>query len=385
MLCREQHVFLPQRSTVSNLMTCDSLISNLLNEDNACDVILLDFARAFDQVPHNIVLQKLTRLGIAEQLVEWISNFLSARLQAVSFNGALSEATSVSSGVIQGSAIGPLLFVAFINDLPSLISNCDIILFADDSKAVGKCNYRDEHALVQKDLNAISNWSAENHLPFSIEKCACLHYGCRNPNLSYSFNGSSVKCTDTCTDLGIIRTSDFRYKSHIDPICLKASRLCAMIFRLFSTRNKAFMCKLFIIYIRPLLEYASTVWNPHEIGLSRQLKTIQHRFTRYLFGRHAPSYEDRLQLLAIPSLTRRRNADLTLAYKLIHKLIDLNSSAVGVELCKGITRSAGINLTVRWAKSTLVKKASTIESRLYGTSFQLKQNCEQKLLFLNLI
>ena len=130
-----------------------------------------------------------------------------------------------------------------------------------------------------------------------------------------------------------------------------------MIFRLFSTRNKAFMCKLFIIYIRPLLEYASTVWNPHEIGLSRQLETIQHRFTRRLFGRHAPSYEDRLHLLAIPSLnTRRRNADLILVYKLIHKLIDLKSSAVGLELCKVITRSAGINLTVRRAKSTFVKK-----------------------------
>ena len=96
--------------------------------------------------------------------------------------------------------------------------------------------------------------------------------------------------------------------------------------------------------------------NPHEIGLSCQLETIQHRFTRCLFGRHTPSYEDRLQLLAIPFLsTRRRNADLTLAYKLIHKLIDLNSSAVGVELCKEITRSTGVNLTVRRAKSTLKK------------------------------
>ena len=358
MLCREQHGFLPRCSTVSNLITCDSLISNLLNEDNTCDVILLDFARAFDKVPHNIILQKLTRLGIVEQPLEWISNFLSARSHVMSYNGTLSEATPVSSGVIQGSTIGSLLFVAFINDLPSLVSNCDFMLFADDSKAVGKCNNRDEHALIQKDLNAISNWSAENHLPFSIEKCACLHYGCRNPNLSYSINGSSVKCTETCTDLGIIRTSDFRYKSHIDAICLKASRLCAMVFRLFSTRNKAFMCKLYTFYIRPLLEYASTVWNPQELGLSRQLETIQHRFTRRLFGSHAPSYEDRLQLLAIPSLsTRRRNADLMLAYKLIHKLIDLNSSAAGVELCKGITRSASINLTVRRAKSTLVKKS----------------------------
>ena len=149
MLCREQHGFLPRRSTVSNLITCDSLISNLLNEGNACDVILLNFARAFDKVPHNIVLQKLTRLGIAEQPLAWISNFLSVRSQVVSYNGALSEATPVSSGFIQGSAIGPLLFVAFINDLPSLVSNCDLILLADDSKAVGKCNNHDEHALIQ--------------------------------------------------------------------------------------------------------------------------------------------------------------------------------------------------------------------------------------------
>ena len=128
MLCREQHGFLPRRSTVLNLIACDSLISNLLNKGNAYDVILLDFARAFDKVPHNIVLQKLTRIVIAEQPLEWISNFLFARSQVVSYNGALSEATSVSSDVIQGLAIGLLLFVAFINDLPSLVSNCDLTL-----------------------------------------------------------------------------------------------------------------------------------------------------------------------------------------------------------------------------------------------------------------
>ena len=184
MLCREQLGFLPRRSTVSNLIMCDSLISNLLNEGNACNVILLDFMQAFDKVPHNIVLQKLTRLGIAEQPLKWIANFLSARSQVVSYNGALFEAIPASSGIIQGSAIGPLLFVAFIYNLPSLVSNCDLIFFADDSKAVGKYNNRDEHALIQKDLNAISNWSAENHLPFNIEKCACLQYGCKNCPIS---------------------------------------------------------------------------------------------------------------------------------------------------------------------------------------------------------
>ena len=146
------------------------------------------------------------------------------------------------------------------------------------------------------------------------------------------------------------------------------------------------MCKLFIIHIRPLLEYASTAWNPHEIGLSHQLETIQHCFIRRLFGRHAPSYEDRLQLLAIPFLsTRRRNADLTLAYKLIHRLIDLNSSAVGVELCKGITRSTGVNLTVRRAKSTLVKKSFNYRIVAMWNKLPIKTKLCTKLLFLNLI
>ena len=135
--CREQHGFLLQGSTDSNLITCDTIISNLLNEGNACDVILLDFAQAFDKVPHNIVLSKLARLGIAEQPLTWIINFLSARSQLVSYNGALSEAYPVIFGFIQGSAIGSLLFVAFFNDLPTLVSKCDLIFFADDSKALG--------------------------------------------------------------------------------------------------------------------------------------------------------------------------------------------------------------------------------------------------------
>ena len=356
-LCPEQHGFLPRRSTVSNLVACDSIISNLLNEDHACDVILLDFARAFDKVPHGIVLQKLARLGLGEQPVQWMANFLSDRTQIVSYCGALSDAASVTSGVIQGSSVGPLLFVAFINDLPDQISNCDLLLFADDPKAIGKSDNEHDHALIQDDLSAIEVWSEENELPFSVAKCACLHYGYHNPKLSYKINGSTVKDTDTCSDLGVIRTSDFRYKSHIDSICLKASRLSAMIFRLFSTRSRSFMCKLFLTYVRPLLEYASTVWNPKEIGLCEQLEAIQRKFTRRLFGRNAPVYEQRLNLLNMPSLfSRRDNADLTFAFKLIHNIIDLDKSAVGIELSQGITRSSGIDLRVRRAKYEYVKK-----------------------------
>ena len=357
LICHEQHGFIPCRSTVSNLLVCDSVISDLLNDDHACDVILLDFARAFDKVSHTIAVQKLAGIGIRGQPLEWVANYLSARTQAVSYCGVLSEAISVTSGVIQGSVIGPMLFVAFINDLPSQVSNCDLILFADDSKAVGKSDTEKDHALMQADLNAIGSWSEDNQLPLSIAKSVSLHYGCNNQRMSYQINGAAIRDSDTCADLGVIRTSDFRYKAHINSICLKASRLSAMVFKLFSTRNKEFLCKLFITYIRPLLEYASTVWNPNEIGLGNQLEGVQRRFTSRLFGRNALSYEERLHVLGIQSLmSRRSNADLTFTYKLLHNLVDITPAAVGVELNCGITRSAGIDLVVRRAKTERIRK-----------------------------
>ena len=192
--------------------------------------------------------------------------------------------------------------MGFINDLPEQASHCDILLFADDFKVIGAAADSHEQDLFQQDLNSIGSWSEANHLPLSIDKCLRIHYGLHNKMRSYSINGTTIKNTDQCADLGVTITSNFHYKVHLDTLCLKAARLSGMVARLFSTKSREFLMKIFLMYIRPSLEYASIIWNPREFGINMQLEWVQRRFTRQLFGWSVPSYEDRLALLGVPSL-----------------------------------------------------------------------------------
>ena len=123
LICEEQHGFLWHRSTVFNLAACDTKIVEILNEQNACDVFLLDFARAFDKVPHSVVLQKMRALS--GHPFEWLADFLCDRSQCVLYGGVTSSLSPVLSGIIQGSILGPTLFTGVINDLPSQLETCN--------------------------------------------------------------------------------------------------------------------------------------------------------------------------------------------------------------------------------------------------------------------
>ena len=153
LLCNEQYGFLPGRSVVSNLVTADSIIADYLNNRHPVNVILMGFAWAFDKVGHNILISKLSSLGISTQPLDWMTDFLSNRTQTVIYSDSMSTSICVTSGVIQSSVLEPLLFVGFINELPKQASHCDVPLFADDSIAIGTAADSHEHNLVQQDLN----------------------------------------------------------------------------------------------------------------------------------------------------------------------------------------------------------------------------------------
>ena len=166
--CAEQHGFIPHQSTVSNLIACDSIVANYMNKHHACDVILLDITRAFNKVPYSAIKQKLANLGIVAHLVDWVTNFLNERTQLVTHGGAASTLVFVTSGEIQGSVVGPLLFDVFINDMLEQVITYDIILYADDVKAVGVSADKHEHRLKQRDLDMIGQW-----FEVLISVCAC--------------------------------------------------------------------------------------------------------------------------------------------------------------------------------------------------------------------
>ena len=140
LICQEQHGFVPKRSTTTNLLQCDEAISHYLNAAEPCDVILLDFARAFDKVSHHVQMSKLSSICISGKLLAWLRDFLNNRTQFLFYQGAISLPVDVESEMVQGSVIGPLLFTVMINDLPQQVTSLQMVLFADDDKAVAKAS-----------------------------------------------------------------------------------------------------------------------------------------------------------------------------------------------------------------------------------------------------
>jgi hypothetical protein len=155
-------------------------MTRMVDEGHDVDVIYLDFAKAFDKVPHQMLLAKLKKKGIAAKVLKWIEAWLSGRKQRVGIGGCFSEWQKVASGVPQGSVLGPLLFLVFINDIDEGLRS-SILKFADDTKLFGSAMNKGEHIIVQEDLNALIEWSRICQMPFNTEKCKVLHVGHSNP------------------------------------------------------------------------------------------------------------------------------------------------------------------------------------------------------------
>ena len=164
-----QHDFRSNRSTTSNMLICDTLIAEALNERAECHVIMIDFKRAFDKIDHSILTSKLSNFGIDSNVVFWIKDFLSNRQQYVVYGDSISRMTLVTSGVIQGSVIGALAFPLFINDLPEVIKHVTILIFADDVKLVQPIKWTSDSEELQEDINSLAIWAEINRMPISSD------------------------------------------------------------------------------------------------------------------------------------------------------------------------------------------------------------------------
>jgi hypothetical protein len=301
-----QHGFRRGRSTVTNLLECESFIWQCLNSKRSCDVICIDFMRAFDKVSHSLLCKKLKEVGVSGCYLRWFADFLSDRWQYVQYNSARSTLAPVASGVVQGSCTGPLLFNIFINDLSRVIKHCQLSMFADDLKVAGDVTTSDDVALVQSDLDAISEWSVANELPISLPKCCALHYGSSNSKHQYVLSGQRINSVSECADLGVLRSDTFTFQPHVRAVALKAARLAGMVAKMFASHDRDFLVKLFCAYIRPVVEYASPVWSPKDVASCVLLENVQRRFTKRISGMSCLSYEERLDALKLLSLQQRR-------------------------------------------------------------------------------
>ena len=324
LLSQEQHGFLPCRSTSSQLLMALNDWQEWFHSGETTNVIYTDLAKAFDKVSHPKLLEVLVSYGINGSLFQWIKSFLTGRSQIVTIKQSLSEPVEVKSGVPQGSVLGPLLFILFIDDLASVTSpSTKISLFADDAKV-----YATDQSTLQNDLNSICDFLQKRQLQLAPDKCEHLTICKSTTNHQFFMDNTQVRCSTSVKDLGIMISANLTWVEQVNNINLKAFRICQHILRSFNSNNLWTLLKAYTVYVRPILEYSSVVWNPHNsIGLIRSLESVQRYYTRRICCRcNIPfrSYDDRLYKLNIKSLQYRRiEADLIMVYKIIHQLVDI--------------------------------------------------------------
>ena len=316
-----QHGFRPGRSCNTQLLEVISDWADAEELGLPVDVIYLDYRKAFDSVPFERLLSKLEAYGIRGKVKDWIRNFLYGRTQEVVIEGKKSKTAPVTSGIPQGSVLGPLLFLIYVNDLPDMLDS-NIQLFADDTKIFRTIQSQSDALAMQNDLSKLMTWSKTWQLPFNTSKCKVLHLGSKNPETAYT-----ILCQDNTVDLAVVTEEKdlgikfdckLNFSKHISEICSKGKQRIGLIRRNFRFIDKKTFLILYKSLVRPLLEYCNTVWYPTFKKDSRAIKSVQRKATKLVKYMKNWSYPERLRELGLPTMIyRRRRADVLQIFRII--------------------------------------------------------------------
>jgi hypothetical protein len=373
-----QHGFLKNRSTTTQLLNVFSNINNILDNGDQTDVVYFDLSKAFDSVPHNLLLHKLKSFGICGNLLKWITSYLTNRMQRVTLNGADSEWLPVTSGVPQGSILGPLLFILYINDLPDILSyNTLCAIFADDTKIYRHINSHQDHIILQRDINNIYAWSITWGLTFNVNKCLLISLKRNNDPTEYLYrmNNNLLPHTDNAPDLGLTITQTFSWNQHINTVTNKAlKRMWFLVWTLGFNAPQQAKLTTYLTIVRSILEYCTQVWNPTTKENIKQLESVQRKSTNYILNnpkRPSPlhiDYKTRLTTLnLLPLSFRREFYDLIFFIKSLRQLHSYNILdylEFQSDTTTRITRNRAHGLTLKIPKLKLVSSAHFYPSRI---------------------
>ena len=337
-----QHGFLARKSCTSNLVEfCDNLALSL-NDGVPSDVIYFDFAKAFDSVNHDLILHKLKHLyHVDGTLLKFLKNYLSGRSQRVVVGSSQSSTLPVLSGVPQGSILGPLLFVLFINDLPNgLSAGTNLALYADDTKISRPIHTDNDHAILQTDINYLNEWAMNNKMKFHPNKCKVLSVQQSLPPLlgilpfvqnNYFLGDSFLENVESEKDLGVDMTPTLSWSEQQNRIYSKACQQLGMI-----KRNAFFVVdirkrrSLYISLVRSQFEHCSVIWRPTGVTAMSKLENVQKRSLKWVLHEECESYSSwktyilKCRQVDILPLSRRFDLnDLLLLHKVINGLIPL--------------------------------------------------------------
>ena len=269
-----QFGFLQNRSTVQQLL---SFLSNAFNDRNQLDVIYLDISKAFDTVSHPHLLTKLSSFNIGGEVWLWFQAYITNRRQYVSINNSNSCLLPVESGVPQGSILGPLLFIIYMNNIPDSVFYSNIYLFADDTKCFKRIIVQNDMDLLQSDINCLFNWSSTTHLSFHPSKSCHLSFNQKFPT-SYTINGTTINSLPVHKDLGVLISNNLEWSPHQDFVLTKAYKTLSLIRRTFSQSvSSSVKVKLYISLVRSQIMYCSPVWRPHLMKDITKIEQLQRR------------------------------------------------------------------------------------------------------------
>lgn len=319
-----QHLFRSGRSCLTNLLSFLEYVTDQVDSGEDIDVVYLDFSKAFDKVPHKRLIYKLKEYKINNSIVDWIENWLNDRKQRVVLNGIHSDWLRVKSGVPQGSVLGPLLFLIYINDIDIGLGS-NIYKGADDTKLAGRVGTTEGAYKLQRDIDKLIGWADKWQMEFNVDKCKVVHVGNKNEGFVYSMGGKWLDAVDRERDLGVIISQDLKAHKQSIEARNKANRMLGIINRNVSYKSKEVITKLYNSYVRPHLEYCIQAWRPYHRYDINMLESVQRRATKLIPSLKNHSYESRLKELGMYSFERRcKRGDMIEVFKMFSGMNDLN-------------------------------------------------------------
>lgn len=315
-LSADQHGFTIGRSTTTNLLCLTSYITESMNVRAQTDVIYTDLSAAFDKLNHEIAIAKLDRLGVGGSLLRWFRSYLTDRQLVVALGEYRSPCFYASSGIPQGSHLGPLIFLLYFNDVHFVVEGRRLT-FADDLKIFLRICSIEDCRYLQDQINVFAGWCDLNRLVVNPAKCSVITFSRKKQPIifEYSIFDTPIERVQCVKDLGVLLDSQLTFSHHIAYIVDKASRTLGFVFRTAKNFTDIYCLKaLYCSLVRATLEYGSAVWSPNYNNGCERIESVQRRFLRFALRRlpwrdplRLPSYESRCQLIDLQPLRIRRD------------------------------------------------------------------------------
>ena len=323
-----QHGFRSKHSCETQLISFSQEVHDNLEDGQQTDIIVMDFSKAIDKVDHHKLTLKLNRLGINNEVTNWVHSFLNSRTQQVVVDGHTSDNLPVLSGVPQGSVLGPCLFLSYITDLPDSVKS-KVRLFADDTIVYLTISSTRDAQTLQKDLELLETWEKDWSMEFNPDKCEVLSISRKRKPIifPYKLHNIPLKFADAAKYLGVTISKNLTWTNHINNVTSKAKNSLRFIQRNVRTTNQKVKETAYKTYVRPQLEYCSVVWHPWQKYLIYQIEQVQRSAARYVFydyDRYS-SVSKMLTQLQWQTLEQRRNINaVTMLYKIQNNLVNVD-------------------------------------------------------------